>query len=284
MNLAVNDVSKFYQKKVLDDIKFEMESGIYALLGPNGAGKSTLIRIICGIEEASSGTITYDGQTIQKMDAQYRQKLGYVPQNTGMYENFTAWEFLEYMAVMKGVAKKEVKDRVEKTLGVVNLLEVKNNKIKTFSGGMKQRVNIAQALLNEPEILVLDEPTVGLDVNERIKFKQFVSEYAREKIVIFATHIVSDIEDVGSKIVIMKNGRIVANDTTENLLKEVEGKIWEIKCSKDELAVLKKKGKFSNTKVAGESIILRLIANEKPCDNAKNVDGNLQDMYLLLFS
>lgn len=284
MNLAVNDVSKFYQKKVLDDIKFEMESGVYALLGPNGAGKSTLIRIICGIEEASSGTITYDGQTIQKMDAQYRQKLGYVPQNTGMYENFTAWEFLEYMAVMKGVAKKEVKDRVEKTLGVVNLLEVKNNKIKTFSGGMKQRVNIAQALLNEPEILVLDEPTVGLDVNERIKFKQFVSEYAREKIVIFATHIVSDIEDVGSKIVIMKNGRIVANDTTENLLKEVEGKIWEIKCSKDELAVLKKKGKFSNTKVAGESIILRLIANEKPCDNAKNVDGNLQDMYLLLFS
>ena len=284
MNLAVNDVSKFYQKKVLDDIKFEMESGVYALLGPNGAGKSTLIRIICGIEEASSGTITYDGQTIQKMDAQYRQKLGYVPQNTGMYENFTALEFLEYMAVMKGVAKKEVKDRVEKTLGVVNLLEVKNNKIKTFSGGMKQRVNIAQALLNEPEILVLDEPTVGLDVNERIKFKQFVSEYAREKIVIFATHIVSDIEDVGSKIVIMKNGRIVANDTTENLLKEVEGKIWEIKCSKDELAVLKKKGKFSNTKVAGESIILRLIANEKPCDNAKNVDGNLQDMYLLLFS
>lgn len=284
MNLAVNDVSKFYQKKVLDDIKFEMESGVYALLGPNGAGKSTLIRIICGIEEASSGTITYDGQTIQKMDAQYRQKLGYVPQNKGMYENFTAWEFLEYMAVMKGVAKKEVKDRVEKTLGVVNLLEVKNNKIKTFSGGMKQRVNIAQALLNEPEILVLDEPTVGLDVNERIKFKQFVSEYAREKIVIFATHIVSDIEDVGSKIVIMKNGRIVANDTTENLLKEVEGKIWEIKCSKDELAVLKKKGKFSNTKVAGESIILRLIANEKPCDNAKNVDGNLQDMYLLLFS
>lgn len=284
MNLAVNDVSKFYQKKVLDDIKFEMESGVYALLGPNGAGKSTLIRIICGIEEASSGTITYDGQTIQKMDAQYRQKLGYVPQNTGMYESFTAWEFLEYMAVMKGVAKKEVKDRVEKTLGVVNLLEVKNNKIKTFSGGMKQRVNIAQALLNEPEILILDEPTVGLDVNERIKFKQFVSEYAREKIVIFATHIVSDIEDIGSKIVIMKNGRIVANDTTENLLKEVEGKIWEIKCSKDELAVLKKKGKVSNTKVAGEGIILRLIANEKPCDNAKNVDGNLQDMYLLLFS
>lgn len=284
MNLAVNDVSKFYQKKVLDDIKFEMESGVYALLGPNGAGKSTLIRIICGIEEASAGTITYDGQTIQKMDAQYRQKLGYVPQNTGMYENFTAWEFLEYMAVMKGVAKKEVKDRVEKTLGVVNLLEVKNNKIKTFSGGMKQRVNIAQALLNEPEILILDEPTVGLDVNERIKFKQFVSEYAREKIVIFATHIVSDIEDIGSKIVIMKNGRIVANDTTENLLKEVEGKIWEIKCSKDELAVLKKKGKVSNTKVAGEGIILRLIADEKPCDNAKNVDGNLQDMYLLLFS
>lgn len=283
MSLMLQDVSKFYDKKVLDNIQLEMERGVYGLLGPNGVGKSTLIRLICGIEQANAGTITYANKNIRDLDERYREVLGYVPQKAGLYEDFTAQEFLEYMAVMKGLAKKETKVQIEKVLKLVDLIDVRNKKIKSFSGGMKQRVSIAQALLNEPEILILDEPTVGLDIKERMKFKQFISEFASNRLVIFATHIVSDIEDISSHIVVMKNGRILAKDTPEHLLMIVEKKVWEVKCSKKELVALKKKGKVSNTRVSGDNVILRLVADEKPCMVADNVKGNLQDVYLYLF-
>ena len=263
MSLVLRDVSKSYDKKVLDSVQLEMDEGVYGLLGPNGAGKSTLIRLICGIEQANTGTITYGGKDISELDEKYRELLGYVPQKTGFYEDFTAQEFLEYMALMKGLSKKKTKEQVEKMLDLVTLKDVRNKRIKTFSGGMKQRVSIAQALLNDPEILILDEPTVGLDMKERMKFKQFISEFASERIVIFATHIVSDIEDIGSQIVVMKDGRVLANDTTEHLLKTVEKKVWEVECTKKELQHLKKNG--------------------RPSINAENVEGNMQDLYLWLF-
>lgn len=283
MSLVLRDVSKSYDKKVLDSVQLEMDEGVYGLLGPNGAGKSTLIRLICGIEQANTGTITYGGKDISELDEKYRELLGYVPQKTGFYEDFTAQEFLEYMALMKGLSKKKTKEQVEKMLDLVTLKDVRNKRIKTFSGGMKQRVSIAQALLNDPEILILDEPTVGLDMKERMKFKQFISEFASERIVIFATHIVSDIEDIGSQIVVMKDGRVLANDTTEHLLKTVEKKVWEVECTKKELQDLKKNGKVSNTRIKGNNVILRLVAKERPSINAENVEGNMQDLYLWLF-
>ena len=283
MFLELKDVSKAYDKKVLDSINIKMSKGVYGLLGPNGVGKSTLIRLMCNIESVTTGVITYGGEEIGLLDEKYREILGYVPQKTGFYEDFTAQEFLEYMAVMKGLAKVEAEEQIEKVLKLVNLTDVRNKRIKTFSGGMKQRVNIAQSLLNNPQILILDEPTVGLDLKERMNFKQFISEFASDRIVIFATHIVSDIEDIGSEIIIMKDGRIQAENTTDNLLKLVEGKVWEIECSKTELPALKKKGKVSNTRINGNDIILRLVADDKPCDFAKNVVGNLQDLYLHLF-
>lgn len=283
MSLVLRDVSKSYDKKVLDSVQLEMDEGVYGLLGPNGAGKSTLIRLICGIEQANTGTITFGGKDISELDEKYRELLGYVPQKTGFYEDFTAQEFLEYMALMKGLSKKKTKEQVEKMLDLVTLKDVRNKRIKTFSGGMKQRVSIAQALLNDPEILILDEPTVGLDMKERMKFKQFISEFASERIVIFATHIVSDIEDIGSQIVVMKGGGVLANDTTEHLLKTVEKKVWEVECTKKELQDLKKKGKVSNTRIRGNNVILRLVAKERPSTNAENVEGNMQDLYLWLF-
>lgn len=283
MNLELKDVGKVYDKKVLDGIHLKMSNGVYGLLGPNGVGKSTLIRLICNIEPVTTGIITYGREEIGMLDEKYREILGYVPQKTGFYEDFTAQEFLGYMSVMKGLSAAETEEQIGKVLDLVNLTDVRNKRIKTFSGGMKQRVNIAQALLNNPQILILDEPTVGLDLKERMNFKQFVSEFASDRIVIFATHIVSDIEDIGSEIIIMKDGRIQAKDTTDNLLKLVEGRVWEIECQKAELKELKKKGKVSNTRINGNDINLRLVADEKPCDVAKSVAGNLQDLYLHLF-
>ena len=199
MKLKLEDINKSYKNKVLDGISFELEKGVYGLLGPNGAGKSTLIRLLCGIEEANSGDILWDGESIHKLDERYRNILGYVPQKIGYYPDFTAVKFMEYIAQLKGIPKEIREKEISDALSLVNLEDTGNKKIKNFSGGMKQRLGIAQAILNHPELLVLDEPTVGLDIDERMNFKQFISEYAKNKIVLFATHIVSDIEDIGNE-------------------------------------------------------------------------------------
>lgn len=280
MVLELRDIVKIYDKKILDDVNCKFISGVYGLLGPNGAGKSTMIRAICDLETPDSGKVLLDGKPISELDADYRSLLGYVPQKIGYYPDFTAKEFLKYMAVIKGLSKEESKKRIDEVLEQVNLSDMGLKKIKNFSGGMKQRLGIAQALLNRPQILILDEPTVGLDLEERMNFKQFVSEYSNNRIIIFATHIVSDIEDIGNEILILKEGKIKVQGTPEKLLSTIKGKVWECNCTKEEAVAIKKKYRVSNTKVKGNIVELRLIAYTQPTENAVLVNGSLQDLYL----
>lgn len=285
MKLELKNVTKeFTGKTVLNGIDAVLTNGVYGLLGPNGAGKSTLIRAICNLDSPTQGAVFYDGEHIDKLGAQYREILGYVPQKIGYYPDFTAVEFLKYMSILKGIPKRYQEERIREVLELVNLTDTGNKKMKHFSGGMKQRIGIAQAILNHPEILILDEPTVGLDLEERMKFKQFISEYSADRIIIFATHIVSDIEDIGNEILILKDGKIKVQASQERLLATLTGAVWECECGKKEAAELKKKYKVSNTRVNGEKIIVRVISKEKPGENAVPAEGSLQDLYLFLFN
>ena len=283
MGLEIQNVIKIYDKKVLDGINCKLTEGVYGLLGPNGAGKSTLIRAICDIEAPTSGKILYDEKPISILGKNYREVLGYVPQKVGYYPDFTAEDFLNYMSIMKGIEKSDAKKRIKEVLKLVNLTDTGKKKIKNFSGGMKQRLGIAQAILNNPKILILDEPTVGLDLEERMNFKQFISEYSSGRIIIFATHIVSDIEDVGNEILILKEGKIKAQAAPEKLLTAIKGKVWDCELDRNEVSAVKKKYKVSNTKVKGDKVDVRLIANKKPMENAVLAEGSLQDLYLFLF-
>lgn len=227
MKLNLIDVNKNYKNKVLDGVSFELDKGVYGLLGPNGAGKSTLIRLICGIEEPDNGKILWNEEDIHTLDENYRDILGYVPQKIGYYPDFTAMKFMEYIAQLKGIPKDTRRKEISDALSLVNLSDTGKKKIKNFSGGMKQRLGIAQAILNHPQLLILDEPTVGLDIDERMNFKQFISGYAKDKIVLFATHIVSDIEDIGNEIILLKNGKIDQQGSLQALLELVQGKVWK---------------------------------------------------------
>lgn len=283
MGLELKNIMKKYNKPVLNNINLHLTEGVYGLLGPNGAGKSTLIRTICDIEAPSSGEVLYDGTAVSELGEQYRDILGYVPQKVGYYPDFTARDFLVYMATVKGLEKSSHKKRIDEVLDLVSLKDTGRKKIKNFSGGMKQRLGIAQAILNHPRILILDEPTVGLDLEERLHFKQFISEYASERIVIFATHIVSDIEDIGNEILILQNGTIRKQASQEELLLQIAGKVWDCKCDKDTAYTLKQKYKVSNTKVKNGAVNMRILAEEKPVAQAVPAEGNLQDLYLYLF-
>ena len=283
MGLELKNITKKYDKQVLNNINLHLTEGVYGLLGPNGAGKSTLIRAICDIEAPSSGEVLYDGTPVSELGEDYRELLGYVPQKVGYYPDFTAKDFLMYMAIVKGLEKSACQKRIDEVLELVNLMDTGRKKIKNFSGGMKQRLGIAQALLNNPRILILDEPTVGLDLEERLNFKQFISEYASERIVVLATHIVSDIEDIGNEILILKNGTIKKQTSPEELLMEIEGKVWDCECDKNDAYTLKQKYKVSNTKIKSGTVSLRVIAEEKPIEGAVPAEGSLQDLYLYLF-
>lgn len=283
MELQVKDVTKRYDRDVLREININMTKGVYGLLGPNGAGKSTLIRLICDIESPTAGQITYDGKPISQLGEKYREILGYVPQSIGYYPDFCVSEFMDYAAEIKGISKKEKKQKIRKALEQVNMEDTGKKKMKDFSGGMKQRIGIAQAILDEPQILILDEPTTGLDLDERMRFKQFITEYAQNHIVIFATHIVSDIEDIGSRILFLKDGAIRTQGSPSALLAVLKGKVWKCICSQDELAELRKKYKISNTKGSGSEVEIRFVADEMPMERAELVDGNLQDLYLYLY-
>lgn len=280
MHLEIKDVTKKYDKVVLENINCTLENGVYGLLGPNGAGKSSLIRLLCHLEEPTSGKILLDGVPIGEVGARYRSILGYVPQKVGYYPDYTAKDFLNYISILKGIPQTEAKIRIDEVLSQVNLSDTGMLKIKNFSGGMKQRLSIAQAVLNNPKILILDEPTVGLDLEERMKFKQFISEYSDNRIVILVTHIVSDIEDIGNEIIILKEGKIKAQSSPETLLTSIKGKVWECTCTKEEAVELKKKYSASNVKVNDKYVELRLLANSQPTKNAVLAEGNLQDLYL----
>lgn len=219
MELSLDRLTKQYGRKIaVDCISATLKPGVYGLLGANGAGKTTLMRMLCAVLESTSGEVLLDGKEVTSMGADYRNVLGYLPQDFGYYPNYTAVEFLMYIAALKGIPKNVAKKRVTELLEVVDLSHVANKKVKTFSGGMKQRVGIAQALLNNPKILILDEPTAGLDPKERVRFRNLLSEYAGDKIVILSTHIVSDIEAIADEVLLMKKGKFVLQGTVPELI------------------------------------------------------------------
>lgn len=281
MELSVDRLTKHYGSKIaVDCVSVALKPGIYGLLGENGAGKTTLMRMLCAILESTSGEVFLDGREIVAMGAEYRDILGYLPQDFGYYPNYTAREFLLYMAALKGIPRDRAKKRAEELLEVAGLSEVAAKKIKTFSGGMKQRVGIAQTLLNHPKLLILDEPTAGLDPKERVRFRNLISDYAADRIVILSTHIVSDIEAIADEVLLMKKGKLVSQGTVSELTKEAEGKVWELTVSPAEAKSWQERAAVANLRHEGEQVVLRIIAEDKPEEGAVPCEAGLEDLYL----
>lgn len=280
MPIEIKNVSKSYGKKeALKNINLTFDNGIYGLLGPNGAGKTTLINIMVTALSATKGQVLYNGNNIQNADSGYLNVLGFLPQTPKFYKNYTAEEFLKYMAALKGV-KNNLNEKITELLDFVNLANERKNKIGSFSGGMKQRIGIAQALLNDPEILILDEPTAGLDPKERIRFRNLISKVSKDRTVIVATHIVPDIEHIANKVILLKDGEICKNDTPIALMNEISKKVWSLTVSQDELEEALLNNKISNVFRDGDSYTLRIVADEKPNEKAMNITPNLEDVFL----
>ena len=285
--LEIKNISKTYKKgtvKALDNFSVTLTSGVYGLLGPNGAGKSTLMNIITDNLNSDSGKVLYDGEDIKKLGKDYRSVLGYMPQQQGLYDDFTLNRFLWYMSALKGLKKKEAKEKITSLLKTVNLTNSAHKKLGGFSGGMKQRALIAQALLNDPKILILDEPTAGLDPKERIRIRNFVSEIAEDKIVLISTHVVSDIEFIAKEIVLLKQGKLVSHDTCSNLVSEIENKVVEVEINREELKYFQNNYRVSNLYHNDDKIIVRLVTNNPPKDHKSTiVKPTLEDLYLYVF-
>lgn len=284
MELSIDRLTKQYGRKIaVDCVSTVLRSGVYGLLGENGAGKTTLMRMLCAILEPTSGEVFLDGREVTSMGGDYRDLLGYLPQDFGYYPNYTAKEFLLYMAALKGIPRDVAGSRTKELLEVVGLSESASKKIKTFSGGMKQRVGIAQALLNEPKLLILDEPTAGLDPKERVRFRNMISDYAAGRIVILSTHIVSDIEAIADEVLLMKKGKLVSQGTVSELTKEAEGKVWELTVPQTETKSWQDKAAVANLRHEGEQVVLRILAEEKPAEGALPCEATLEDLYLQSF-
>jgi ABC-2 type transport system ATP-binding protein len=282
MMMRIWNVSKQYNNKNwgLRDFTLELGPGVLGLLGPNGAGKSTLMRILATITKATSGTVTWNGKDIAKYPDELRAVLGYLPQDFGVYPNLSAVEFLEYMAAIKGLDSRTAKRRIEELLQVVNLVEAAKRPLGGYSGGMKQRVGIAQALLNDPLLLIVDEPTVGLDPEERVRFRNLLSDLSGERVVILSTHIVSDVEATATHIALVHKGRLLQTAAPENLLKELEDKVWEWTVSSEELVALKQKHIVSGTIRRSDGVQVRVVSVSQPEVQARSASPNLEDAYL----
>ena len=282
MLMSVQSLSKQYSNKTwgLRDFTLELGPGVLGLLGPNGAGKSTLMRILATITKPTKGTVTWNGVDIARSPDALRAVLGYLPQDFGVYPNLSAVEFLEYMAAIKGLDSKTAKRRIDELLQVVNLVEAAKRPLGGYSGGMKQRVGIAQALLNDPQLLIVDEPTVGLDPEERVRFRNLLSDLSGERIVILSTHIVSDVEATATHIVLIHQGRLLRQAAPENLLKEMENKVWEWSVTSEELNTIKRTHTVSATIRKSDGVQVRVVSDNQPEAAAKNVPPNLEDAYL----
>ena len=285
MPLVIENLTKQYNKDKtgLADYSITIEKGILGLLGPNGAGKSTLMKIIATISKPTAGTLFLDGHNIVDNPDFVRKILGYLPQDFGVYPNLNAYEFLEYIAAMKGVGGKDLRRRIDMLLEGVNLTADAKRPIGTYSGGMKQRIGIAQALLNDPKVLIFDEPTVGLDPEERVRFRQLISDLANDCIIILSSHIVSDIETIADEVAIMKNGRLITKAPQPDIIDLVEGKVFELLTGNDALTSLRARHQVIDTSRQKDKTRIRYISKTgTPEPGATPVTATLEDAYLFL--
>ena len=289
MELQLEGLSKTYGTvQALRKVTYTFKPGIYGILGANGAGKSTMINLITDNVSRDSGSdggkILYDGEDINRLEDNYRNLLGYLPQDFGYYPDFTAKEYLEFIAAVKGLEGKKAKKNVAQVLETVNLSDVAAKKIRTFSGGMKQRLGIAQAVINNPKILVLDEPTAGLDPKERMRFRNLIAELAKDKIVILSTHIVSDIDYIADDILMMKGGCLILNCPTEEAIHSMDGKVWECRLHQAQIDKMSERFRIVNLHhEAGNEVSLRIVSDTQPISGAVNVVPTLDDIYLYHF-
>lgn len=284
MKIEIRNLTKKYSDKIaVNDFSITMQKGIYGLLGPNGAGKTTLIRMLADVLNPSSGEILVDGLNKNNMGDEYRNLLGYLPQNMGYYKNFSAQRFLEYVAALKGIKKLEATEKINEVLETSGLIDDRKRNVGKFSGGMLRRLGIAQALLNNPKILILDEPTAGLDPRERIRFRNLISNTSRDRIVVLSTHIVSDIEFIANKVILMKDGKLLNCSSGEELLKDVNGKVWSVYTDEVTAANVKNEFKIVNIMRKNEEIELRILSDKIPMKNAVETTPNFEDMYLYYF-
>nr|WP_317361438.1 ABC transporter ATP-binding protein [uncultured Blautia sp.] len=284
MQLTITNLSKkFGDFTAIDNLNVTMTTGVYGLLGVNGAGKTTLMRMLCTLLKPTDGTICCNEKDIFDMDSEYRKLLGYLPQEFGFYPEFSIKDYLLYIASLKGIRPIVAKKRVKELVAKVGLQKVVNKKMKNLSGGMKRRVGIAQAMLNNPKILILDEPTAGLDPNERIRFRNLISELAEDRLVLLSTHIVSDIEYIANEIWLLKDGKLMHTGTPEEVINSMPEKVWECCVEKNKVSDFMNKYKISNMKSEANGVILRIISLEKPVVNAKCMEPSLEDVFLYYF-
>lgn len=286
MKLSIEHVGKQYRGNMwgLRDFNLELGPCVLGLLGPNGAGKSTLMRILATITKASEGRVIWNGDDIAREPNGLRAVLGYLPQDFGVYPHLNALEFLSYMAALKGVGGKVARRRIEELLQVVNLTEARKRPLGGYSGGMKQRIGIAQALLNDPQLLIVDEPTVGLDPEERVRFRTLLSDLAGERIVILSTHIVSDVEATATHVVIMNQGRMLIQQSPEGLLRLVEHKVWEWVIPGNQLSAAREHYLISSSIRRSDGAHIRIISDTPPSSNAIIVPPTMEDAYLYCIS
>lgn len=285
MELKIVNVTKKYpDKTAVDDVSLTLTPGIWGLLGANGAGKTTLMRMIADIIKPTSGEITLDGIDIHTLDSRYRDIFGYLPQEFGFYPEFSVRDYLEYISALKGIGKADTARKIDELLVMLNLAEVEKKKIRKLSGGMKRRVGIAQALINEPQILILDEPTSGLDPGERIRFRNLISEFAKDRIVIISTHIVSDVEYIAFKNVIMKDGCIISEGDTEELALNVDNKVFAATVDHSDLYEFERTTRVVNVRnIENGQIEIRYLSDDNPYSFATPCPPRLEDYYLWVF-
>lgn len=285
MKVEIQNLTKrFGQKTAVDDVSLALTSGVWGLIGANGAGKTTLMRMLAGILTPTSGRVFCDGADTRAMGEAWRDMLGYLPQHFGFYPEFTVADYLDYMAALKGLEKKFAREKIEELCEILSLTRVYRNKIKKLSGGTQRRVGIAQAMLNDPEVLILDEPTSGLDPGERVRFRNLLSEFARDRIVLISTHIVSDIEYIAVENAIMKDGRLIDVGTTEQLLRAVEGKVFTALVPDGLLAQTEREVRVVSLKnEGGGQTLVRYVADAPLLRGSEFAEPRLEDLYLWLF-
>jgi ABC-2 type transport system ATP-binding protein len=282
VELIIENLTKQYRRDFfgLQDFSLELTPGILGLLGPNGAGKSTLMRILATINQPTAGTVRWNGADIVKSPNTLRAVLGYLPQDFGVYPNLNAVEFLEYMAAIKGLEAKPARQRIDELLQLLNLSGAAKRPLGSYSGGMKQRVGIAQALLNDPQLLIVDEPTVGLDPEERVRFRNLLSDLAGERIIILSTHIVSDVEATASEIVIIHKGHKLQHAEPEKLLALLDGQVWQWVIPAEMLPALKQQHLVSGVLRCENGMQVRVISESAPAPQAERIAPSLEDVYL----